>query len=189
MSDYFETFCTLCGATDDQNDAVTVTRIQRGNMETNPSLTIQDDQEVTFTCDNCDVKETVQTGIYPEGHTDYFESRVKPDGEPTTLRINEQVVQYRDIDEQIVESALINHDDIRTSRMHHLHVHALNPPTFTTGSAHHIEIEGYLEQRMMLGDIRYHDSKVRTLKFFRKLDGGIIDKVTGLTETDTDSPD
>lgn len=181
---FFETVCTLCGATDAPDDAVTVTRTQEDNIETNPSLTLLENERVEFECANCDIHETVHTGVYPEGNTDYFESRKKPDGEPTTLRIDGQEVQYKEIDEQVVESALIRPADTTTSRMHHLHVHAVNPPTFSTGSAHHIEIDGYLDQDMMLGNIRYHDSKHRTLRFYRKLDGGIIDKVTGLADSD-----
>lgn len=185
-NDFFETYCTLCGATTGGTDAVTVTRIQQENTDTNPNLTLSQDQEVTFECSNCDIEETINTGIYPEGETEYFESRVKPDGDPTTLLIDGKEVQYREIDDQIVESALIKHDGTTTSRVHHLHVHAVNPPTFTTNSAHHVEIEGYLNQDMMLGDIRYHDSKYRTLRFFRGLDDGIIDTVSNISSRDSD---
>lgn len=183
-TDYFETFCTKCGATDDPNDAVTVTRTEQENVKTNPNLTLSQDLLVEFHCANCDIEESVDTGIYPEGHTDYFESRVKPDDKPTTLTIDGTEVHYKEIDEQVVESALIRHADITTSRIHHVHIRAVNPPTFTTNSAHHVVIEGYLDQKMMLGDVRYHDSKYRTLRFFRGLDDGIIETMNSLGNND-----
>lgn len=64
--------------------------------------------------------------------------------------------------------------------MHHLHIHVLNPPTLTKNSAHHVEIEGYLDSDMMLVGIDYHDSKRRTLKFVRGLDKGVLKKLEEL---------
>lgn len=175
----FETFCTECGG-GEVGGPVVVERTELDQRETNPDLMLSEDYRVEFECRDCDIAESVETDVFPEGKTDHFYSRNYTEGTPTKLRIDGTPVQFKDIDEKTTESALIRHGDVTTSRMRHVHVHALNAPTFTQGNAHRVQIAGYLDEEMMLGDIRYHDGKHRTLKFFRGLDDGIIETVTNL---------
>lgn len=180
FEDHVLAFCTKCGET--QDGPVSVEPDDQWNRTHNPDKTISEDHHVSFRCENCGIEETVESGLFPERLTENFSTR-NP-GETTDLRIDEREVLYRSIDEQVVESSYIQYDstDISTSRMHHLHIHVLNPPTLTQNSAHHVEIEGYLDSDMMLVDIDYHDSKRRTLKFVRGLDKGVLKKLEELRE-------
>jgi len=173
-----ETFCTQCGG--DEDGPVEVEKTELDNKQTDPSLIATEDYRFKFECTACGISATVETGVFPESETENFYSRKVGDDPPIRCRIDGTEVQFRDIDEKVVESTLINHDAVRTSRIRHVHVHAINAPTFSTDSAHRVQISGVVDQQMMLGDIRYHDSKHRTLKFFRGLDDGIIKTVKGL---------
>ena len=178
---YRETFCTLCGA--DESGAVSVEKEVREPADQSNAMRLAKHYQTTLRCANCDIEEIVNTGLVPESETEAFGYRKRTD-EETKLLINGQRVHFRDIDENIVESALIDNDGVGgTSRAHHLHVHAWNAPTLTKNSAHHVQIAGYLDQRMMLVGIRYHDSKNRTLKFYRGLDKGILNKMNELEDS------
>lgn len=173
-TDFYRTFCTRCGA--DESGAVSVSKelFETGDSTVMDSV---DQYESTLCCANCDITEVVQTGLLPESHTENFGYEYAEAGEELELHIDGERVYYREMDENIVESALIAGGSINTSRTHHLHIHAWNPPTLSKNSAHHVEIGGYLDQEMMLVGIRYHDSKNRTLKFHRGLDSGVLNKM------------
>jgi len=173
-----ETFCTQCGGGED--GPVTVERTELDSKQTDPSVMATENYCYEFDCSACDLAEAVETGVFPEKKTENFYVRHVGDNPPTKCLIDGTEVQYRDIDEKVVESTHIRHDDVRTSRIRHVHVHAINSPTFSTDSAHRVQIAGIVDQKMMLSDIRYHDSKHRTLKFFRGLDDGIIETAEGL---------
>ena len=181
----FTVRCIGCGATEESG--VTIFKEDTKTRETNPDSTISTDIETTFHCKHCDQTETVKTGIIPEKNADYFETVKEPTEEQMEVLIDGTSVSYRSVDEQISENAHYNSEGVRgTSKIHHVHIHTYNPPTFSKGK-HRVEIGKYINQQMILGDIRYHDSNNRTLKFFRSLEDEIMEPLDKKTERALDA--
>jgi len=175
---FYETYCMECGG-GEVDGPVVVEQTELDNRQTNPTMMPSADRRTDFECTACDQYETVETGTLPETNADHFGSR-KYSENPNECRIDEKTVLFRDIDVRVVESMYIDRDGAATSRTRNVHVHAVNPPTFTEDSAHHVQISGFVDEDMMLGDIRYHDDTFRTLKFFRGLDDGPIESAKRL---------
>lgn len=171
----FTVGCKECGTT--EGSGVIVLKEDTKTRETNPDTTISEDIRTTFYCEQCDLQETVHTGVLPESKAKYFESRRASVEDRLSVRIDGQEVPYRDVDEQIAENAYYTSEGVRgTSKVHHVHIHlrAQELPSFSKGK-HRVEIGDYVDEDMILGDIRYHDSYNRTLKFFRSLDDGVME--------------
>jgi hypothetical protein len=176
--------CSECGAT--ENDSVAIVKTDTKSRKTSPDTTISEDLRTTFYCENCDFEETVDTGVLPESKATHFESRRTPKEDQLSVRVDGHEVPYRDVDEQVAENAYYTTEGVRgTSEVHHVHVHlhAQNLPTFSKGK-HRVEIGDYVDEKMILGNIRYHDECNRTLKFFQSLDDDVmepLDRETGQT--------
>jgi hypothetical protein len=167
--------CSECGATEE--DGVIVLKEDTESRETNPNTTISEDIRTTFYCKECEREETIDTGILPESKANYFESRRISVENQLSVRIDDQEVPYRDVDEQITKNTYYTQEGIRsTSRVHHVHIHLHSEdiPTFSKGK-HSVEIGDFVSEDMILGDIRYHDERNRTLKFFQSLDEDVME--------------
>lgn len=178
----FTVCCRECGASED--NGVIVLKENTRTRDTNPDTTISEDIRTTFYCEGCDTEETVNTGVLPESKAKYFESRRDSSGDRLIVRIDGEKVPYRDVDEQIAENAYYTGEGVRgTSRVHHVHIHLHGEelPTFSKGK-HRVEIGDYVDEAMILGDIRYHDECNRTLKFFRSLDNDVMEPLDKETD-------
>lgn len=171
----FTVSCQECGAT--EGNGVIVLKEDTQTRETNPDTTISEDIQTTFYCEQCELEETVHTGVLPESKANHFESRRASVDERLSVRIDGQEVPYRDVDEQIAKNAYYTSEGVRgTSKVHHVHIHlhAQDLPSFSKGK-HRVEIGDYVDEKLILGDIRYHDECNRTLKFFRSLDEDVME--------------
>ncbi len=169
----FTTYCTECGAP--EGEGVMVLREDTETRKTSPNLTISEDIRTTFYCENCDIEETVNTGVLPEKDATYFEYRSTSIEESMSAQIDNQEISFEGVDEQIAENAYYTPDGVRgTSKVHHVHIHACNPPSISKGK-HRVVIGDYIDEEMILGTVRYHDDKSRTLKFFRSLDDDVME--------------
>lgn len=167
--------CQECGTTEETD--VIVLKEDTKTRETNPDTTISEDIKTTFYCEQCDLEETVHTGVLPESKASHFESCRTSSGERLTVQIDGQEVSYRDVDEQIAENTYYTSEGVRgTSRVHHVHIHlnAQSLPSFSKGK-HRVKISDYVDEEMILGDVRYHDERNRTLKFFRSLNEDVME--------------
>jgi len=182
----FQTSCTECGATEDEG--VVVQRIDQENRENNPSRTISEDLHTVFYCSVCDLREKVETGILPEKHTAHFESKRVAEGERLTVLVDGREIPFQSVDEQVSENAYYSPEGVRsTSRIHHVHIHAKEPPTVSKGK-HRIEVGDWIDAQMILGDVRYHNSGNRTLKFFRSLGGDVMEPLDKSAAIEPDAP-
>ncbi|NLV10696.1 hypothetical protein GOC74_12255 [Halomicrobium mukohataei] len=182
----FTVRCVECGAT--EQNGVSLFKEDTHARETNPDATISTDIKTIFHCEHCDLTENVSTGILPEKNATHFESHRESASGDMTVRIDGSEVPFRSVDEQITENAYYNSEGVRgTSKIHHVHIHARNPPTFSKGS-HTVEIGDYVCEEMILGDIRYHDSETRTLKFFRSLKDDGMEPLDKQTREARDAP-
>jgi len=167
--------CTECGAA--EGDGVVVLREDQENRETNPERTISEDIQTTFYCECCNVEETIQTGVLPETNAAHFESARGDADEKMSVVVDGETISFRGVDEQVSENTYYTSQGVRgTSKVHHVHIHARDPPSFSKGK-HQVRIGEHIKSEMILGSIRYHDDNNRTLKFFRSLDGEVMEPI------------
>lgn len=164
----FQTRCTECGSTEKDHVVVSVER--SNSITSSGDRTLSQNLTTAFECNHCSTTATVETGVHPTTHTDKFETVRVGRGDKLQLRIDGQDVEFTGIDEKLSEDAYYTSDGVRgTSRIQHVHVHAREPPTFSKGH-HRVEVGDFVDEEMVLGRIRYHDSNHRTLKFYKVLD-------------------
>jgi len=174
----FVTRCLVCGADETDTPGVVVSEEPSESVNANDDLLPQVRRE--FTCETCGTAEVVDTGVVPEASADDFGTTRAPIGDEMPVRINGNSIQYKEIEEYVTETTLYGREGLSThGRMHQVRIQALDPPTFTQGNAHDVQLGEYLDQRMLLTNVRYYssDDPWRLLSFSRKLDDGIIDKI------------
>lgn len=182
----FTVRCVECGSR--EGSGVTVSKTDQQHRESNPDATISSDIKTVFRCDTCDITEEVNTGILPAKDTDHFSSEKDSTGPDMVVTIDGSPISYESIDEKVTESAYYNPEGVRgTSKIHHVHVHARNPRTISKGK-HHLEVGEYIDQEMVLSDVRYHDQNSRTLKFFRSLSDKIMEPLDKQNQVADNAP-
>lgn len=168
-----EVFCSNCGK--GESDGI-VKRYERSagihdGIDSMESETI----ETHFSCKHCGIHEIVEQGALAIKQSQNFHLRESTNSSRLVVRINSDPIKFTEIDEQIATSTHYTTAGARsTSRVHIVHIHAVNPPTLSKGR-YNVTIGKHLDEEMFLTDIRYTDSNRRTLKFHRNLS----DKVTG----------
>lgn len=166
-----EAFCINCGhgETDDTVHRKERKSSVRDGIDTMESKAV----ETHFHCDECGIDEVIDKGVLAIKATDNFDLRERPVDNGLAVTVDSKSIEFTDIDEQIATSTHYTTAGARsTSRVHIVHVHAVNPPTLSKGS-HNVQIGEYLDEEMTLTDIRYRDNKRRTLKFQRDLSSNV----------------
>lgn len=178
----YEITCQECGSP--EGDGVEVLKEEQKGRNTSKDSMISQDLHTTFHCERCEITEVVATGVLPETYTDHFESRQNCGKARLTVRVDDVEFEFEGIDEQISENTYYTSDGVRgTSKTHHVHIYANNPPTIPKGK-HIVNIGEYLTAEMILGDVRYRENGARCLKFFKSLDSDVMEPI----DTDTERP-
>lgn len=169
----FSIHCTECDSS--QGEGVVILKEDNKSRKISPDTTISQDITTTFYCGNCCLEETVETGVLPETKATHFESRCSSAEKSMEIQVDDEEISFQSVDEQLAENAYYTSDGVRgTSKVHHIHIHAQNPPTISKGK-HRVQIGDYVDHEMILGGVRYHDENNRTLKFFRALDDDVME--------------
>lgn len=164
----FKIRCLGCGTIGDED--VCVQKFENEDRVAKRGETIGDQLITEYRCDSCGIVERIQGGVLPELEADNFDSVwVEGCSSSTRAFIDGAEIQFESIDEQHAENTHYTPEGIRgTSTVHHLHVHAINPPPLSKGS-HTVEIGNTIDGEFVLASIRYRDSTRRTLKFYRSV--------------------
>lgn len=164
----FKVHCRNCGAL--QGEGVTVGKLREGNDSPKRNETLGDQLVTEFRCNSCDTVERIEEGVLPELEAKHFDSIWVGDGDTATpVVIDGEAISYESVDEQIAENSHYTPEGVRgNSKVHHLHIHAVNPPSFSKGR-HTVKIGDFVDEEFILSEIRYHDSTRRTLKFYRSI--------------------
>lgn len=172
----FKIRCLSCGTLEDEG--VRVQKYLNGEGVPKRSETLGDQLITEYRCDPCDVVERIQEGNLPELEAEHFDSVWVDDNcSSTALLVDGDEIQFESIDEQYAENSHYTPEGIRgTSTVHHLHVHAIDPPTLSKGS-HEVEIGNFIDDEFVLASIRYHDDTHRTLKFYRSVPQEFADPI------------
>lgn len=114
--------------------------------------------------------EHVDVGVLPELEAQHFDSIwIDQSCESTTVEIDDRQVEFESIDEQIAENSHYTPEGVRsTSNIHHLHIHAIDAPSFSKGK-HEVKIGDFVDDVFVLSTVRYHENSRRTLKFYRSI--------------------
>lgn len=164
----FKVHCLNCGA--HQGDGVDVGKLREGNEAPRRNEILGDQLVTEFRCNSCDTVERIDKGVLPELEASHFDSIwISNDDTATSVEIDGEAIHSQSVDEQIAENSHYTPEGVRgKSKVHHLHIHAVNPPSFSKGR-HTVKIGDFVDEEFVLSDVRYHDNTRRTLKFYRSI--------------------
>lgn len=174
----FKVQCRNCGA--HQGEGVDVGKLRKGSQAPRRNETLGDQLITEFRCTSCDTVERIGKGVLPELEAIHFDSVwVSDDATATSVQIDGEAIHYESVDEQIAENSHYTPEGVRgTSKVHHLHIHAVNPPSFSKGR-HTVKIGEFVDEEFVLSDVRYHDCTRRTLKFYRSIPNEFPEPISG----------
>lgn len=176
--------CQRCGRT--EGNGIEILKLRTDGYEPRRDAVLSDELHAELRCEACGIVEKIDNSVLPALASDHFSSVwVNEESGKTCLEVDGKAVQFEGIDEQIAKNAYYTPDGVRgTSTVHHITIHAIDPPTFSKG-LHRIELGNYLSGEFQLSDIRYRDGHRRTLEFYQTIGNDSPEPVDATTNLRT----